>query len=72
MPIDVVHLSVPFSHISLHMGFSVAVFMNFFIFPSPNMLLGQYVFSVLLPATVHINVWHNEDGRKRKEKKTRK
>jgi hypothetical protein len=33
------------------------------------MLLGQYVFSVLLPATVHINVWHNEDGRKREREK---
>ena len=36
------------------------------------MLLGQFVFSVLLPATVHINVWHNKDRRKRKEKKKRK
>jgi len=33
------------------------------------MLLGQYVFSVLLPATVRINMWHNKDGRKRKKKR---
>jgi hypothetical protein len=44
------------------MGFSVGVY-TFFIFPSPNMLLGQYGFPVLLPVTVHINVWHNKDGR---------
>jgi hypothetical protein len=36
------------------------------------MLLGQYIFSVLLPAAVHIYVWHNKIGRKRKEKKEEK
>jgi cytochrome bd-type quinol oxidase subunit 2 len=50
------------------MGFSVAVY-TIFIFPSPIMLLGQYIFPVLLPATVHINIWHNKDERKREKKK---
>jgi hypothetical protein len=30
------------------------------------MLLGQCIFSFLLLGIIHINIWYNKDGRKRK------